>query len=198
MRMSSRKFTVNEVFETMQKIAEMSGSGSKDSKIKMLAGLLAASGPIEARYITRFALGDLRLGAGDATILEALSKMSTGDRKFKEELEGAYNICCDLGTIGEVLAKQGVKGIEEFRVTLFKPIRPALAERLPTAEQILERMRGKCAVESKYDGLRVQIHMDRKAKRIEIFSRRLERITDMFPDLVKAAFAELKGDKVIL
>ena len=166
----------------------------------MLAGLLAASGPIEARYITRFALGDLRLGAGDATILEALSKMSTGDRNFKEELEGAYNICCDLGTIGEVLAKQGVKGIEEFRVTLFQADRGL---RSPSAFRPRNRNTGsdgpgKCAVESKYDGLRVQIHMDRKAKRIEIFSRRLERITDMFPDLVKAAFAELKGDKVIL
>ena len=197
-RMSKEKFEINEVFETMLKIARTGGEGSKDAKIKMLANLLAASKPLEARYIVRFALGQLRLGAGDATILEALSKAATGNREFKPKLEEAYNICSDLGLVGETLMKEGKKGIEEFRVTLFNPIRPALAERLPTAEEILERMHGRCAVESKYDGLRAQIHLDRKAKRVEIFSRRLERLTEMFPELVEAAMKEVKADKAIL
>ncbi|MDE1874006.1 MAG: ATP-dependent DNA ligase [Candidatus Micrarchaeota archaeon] len=197
-RMSREKFEINEVFETMLKIARTGGVGSKDAKIKMLANLLAASTPLEARYIVRFALGQLRLGAGDATILEALSKAATGDRELKPKLEEAFNICSDLGLVGETLMKEGKKGIEDFRVTLFNPIRPALAERLPTAEEILERMRGECAVESKYDGLRVQVHMDRKSKKVEIFSRRLERMTEMFPDIVGAALKEINADKVIL
>jgi DNA ligase-1 len=197
-RMSREKFEINEVFETMLKIARTGGEGSKDAKIKMLANLLAASTPLEAKYIIRFALGQLRLGAGDATILEALSKAATGERKFKAELEEAYNICSDLGLVGETLMKEGEKGIKEFKVTLFDPIRPALAERLPTAEEILERMHGKCAVESKYDGLRVQVHIDKKNKRVEIFSRRLERMTNMFPDIVSAALKEVNAEKVIL
>jgi len=197
-RMSREKFEINEVFETMLKIAKTSGAGSKDAKIKMLANLLAASTPLEARYIVRFSLGQLRLGAGDATILEALSKAATGDRNFKPKLEEAFNICSDLGLVGETLMKEGKKGIEEFRVTLFNPIRPALAERLPTAEEILERMHGRCAVESKYDGLRVQVHMNRKSKRVEIFSRRLERMTEMFPDITSAALKEVNAENAIL
>ncbi|MGI0141760.1 MAG: ATP-dependent DNA ligase [Candidatus Micrarchaeales archaeon] len=190
-RMSSNKYNLSEVFDTLKKIAITSGEGSQDLKIKHMSELLAASNPIEARYITRFAMGTLRLGLGDATILESLSKAATGERKLKGELENAYNLCSDLGEVGEVLFKEGVKGIEHFKVTLFKPIRPALAERLPTAEEILEKMHGKAAVESKYDGFRVQVHVDKKSKRVEIFSRRLEKVTHMFPEIVKAALEEL-------
>jgi len=196
-RLSKKKFDVNEVFETMTKIAATSGAGSKEAKIRLLAGLLAASGPTEVRYLVRFALGNLRLGAGDATILEALSKSYTGERKAKEELESAYNRCCDLGAVAEVLEKSGMKGIENFKVTLFKPVRPALAERLPTAEEILERMHGKCAAESKYDGLRAQIHVQKGQKRVEIFSRRLEKVTDMFPEIAKASLSEVDCKEVM-
>ena len=196
-RMSSRKFEFLEVFDTLHKIATTSGEGSQDVKIRMMSELLAASTPIEAKYITRFAMGTLRLGLGDATMLEALSKASTGDRKLKKELENAYNLCSDLGGVGEVLFREGVKGIENFKVTPFKPIRPALAERLPTAEEILEKMGGKCSVESKYDGFRVQVHVDKKNKHVEIFSRRLERVTHMFPEIVKAAMEELSVHSAI-
>ena len=190
-RMSSKKFSFTEVFDTLHKIATTSGSGSQDGKIRLMSELLAASSPVEARYITRFAMGTLRLGLGDATILEALSKTSTGERKMKSYLENAYNLCSDLGEVGEVLFEKGIGAIEHFKVTPFKPIRPALAERLPTAEEILEKMGGRCSVESKYDGFRVQVHVDKKSKRVEIFSRRLERVTHMFPEIVKAALEEL-------
>jgi DNA ligase-1 len=197
-RMSGRKLDVNEVFGTLQKIAITSGAGSKDLKIRMLASLIGDGTPKEAKYVVRFAMGQLRLGVGDATVLEALSKMETGERKFKAELETAYNICSDLGRVGEVLAKEGTRGIEEFKVELFNPIRPALAERLPTAEEILERMHGRCAVESKYDGLRAQVHIDRKRGKVEIYSRSLERLTGMFPELVKAALTEVNAKETIL
>jgi DNA ligase 1 len=197
-RMAGRKLEINEVFAMLQKIAVTSGSGSKDLKIRMLASLIGDGTPEEAKYVVRFAMGQLRLGVGDATVLEALSKMETGERKFKGRLETAYNICSDLGRVGEVLAKEGTKGIEEFRVELFNPIRPALAERLPTAEDILERMRGRCAVESKYDGLRAQVHIDKKKGKVEIYSRSLERLTEMFPEIVKAALAEVSAKDAIL
>ncbi|HVA83257.1 MAG TPA: hypothetical protein VNF06_03775, partial [Candidatus Aquilonibacter sp.] len=163
-RMSTNKYSLIEVFDTLKKIAGMSGSGSQDIKIRLMSELLAASTPQEGKYIVRFAMGTLRLGLGDATILEALSKASTGERKLKPQLENAYNLCSDLGEVGEVLLKERIGGIEHFRVTLFKPIRPALAERLPTAEEILEKMKGRASVESKYDGFRVQVHMDKKSK----------------------------------
>jgi DNA ligase-1 len=196
--MGRKHLSINDIFEMMKKIAETSGQGSQDTKIKMLSELLVYSTPLEARYILRFALGTLRLGVGDATILEALSKSKTGERSFKEKLEAAYNMCGDLGKVGETLFKEGTNGIEHFKVSLFSPIRPALAERLPTAEEILEKMGGKCAVESKYDGLRAQIHIDKRHNRVEIFSRRLERLTPMLPEIVSAALAEVSAKEAIL
>ena len=195
--LSKRHFEADYVFESMHKIAKTSGTGSQDTKIKILVELLASSSALEARYIIRFALGKLRLGAGDATILEALSKAFTGDRKSKPELENAYNICSDLGKVGEVIGEKGMSGIRHIRVTLFSPIRPALAERLPTSEQILEKMNGRCAVESKYDGFRVQVHFDRKNNKVAMFSRNLENTTPMFPDIEKAAISEVSAKEAI-
>jgi DNA ligase-1 len=193
-----RSLKIRDVYNTMRKIADSSGAGSQNVKIKLLSELLTSSTSIESRYIIRFALGTLRLGVGDATILEALSKSYAGDREFKSRLEDAYNICNDLGEVGETLAEKGKAGIENMHISLFKPIRPALAERLPTAEEIMEKMHGKCAVESKYDGLRAQLHMDKKSGKVEIFSRQLERLTAMFPDICKAALNEIPANKIIL
>jgi DNA ligase-1 len=196
--LSKKKLEINDVFASMLRIAGTSGQGSQDLKIRMLVELLASSSPLEARYLIRFALGTLRLGAGDATILEALSKAYTGSRESKPKLENAYNLCNDLGRVGQILSEKGMAGIERMKVSLFSPIRPALAERLPTSEAILERMGGRCAIESKYDGFRVQVHIDRKEKRVEMFSRNLEKTTDMFPDLAKAALLEVRAGEVIL
>ncbi|MDE1768264.1 MAG: ATP-dependent DNA ligase, partial [Candidatus Micrarchaeota archaeon] len=196
--MGKKGLTTNHVFEAALKIAKTSGEGSQDMKIKMLVEMLAAGSPLDARYVMRFVLGTLRLGAGDATIIEALSKMATGEREAKADIENAYNICSDLGRIAEVLVEKGLPGVKKIKVSLFSPIRPALAERLPTSEEILHRMGSKCAVESKYDGFRVQLHIDKKSKKVRMFSRNLENTTEMFPDIAKAAFSEIKADEVIL
>ena len=195
-RMSSKEYTVNEVYETMRKIASTSGEGSKEQKIKMLANIVAASTPMEAKYVVKYPLDELRLGVGDATVLEALSVVGTGDRKFKNELEHAYNLCSDLGLVAESVAKGGEKAIRNFHITLFKPIRPALAERLPTAEQILEKMHGKCMVEQKYDGFRCQVH--KNGSKIKIYSRRLEDTTAMYPDLVEAVQKQIRAESLII
>ncbi len=194
--MREGRLTVNEFYGTMKKIAGLSGSGSKELKIKSLASVVGAASPQEAKYAAKYPLDELRLGLGDATMLEALSLAYCGTRDKKTELENAYNICSDLGLVGETISSKGIDAIERFRVTLFKPIRPALAERLPTAEEIIEKMHGKAAVEQKYDGFRCQIHKD--GRKVRIFSRRLENTTEMFPDLVKAAIEEVKGDRLIL
>ena len=195
-RMSSKEFTVNEVYDTMRKIAATSGSGSKDIKVKLLANLVAASTPLEAKYIVKYPLDELRLGVGDSTILEALSIVAKGDRSLKDELETAYNLNSDLGAIAEASIAGGEKTAKGFGLTLFKPIRPELAERLPTAEEILEKMGGKAAVDQKYDGFRVQAH--KKGDKVKLFSRRLEDTTAMYPDLVEAIQKEVHAESVII
>jgi len=194
-RLDSKKYTISETYERVGKIAETGGEGSKERKIGMIADMIGSATPTEAKYTVRYILGQLRLGVGDSTIMEALSVIGTGDRKFKEEIERAYNICSDLGLVARELAEKGPKAIAGFKVTLFKPVRPALAERLPTAEQILERMHGIAAVEQKYDGFRVQVHKD--GNTVRLFSRRLEDTTDMFPDIAKAVKEEVGAKRII-
>jgi DNA ligase-1 len=195
-RMGSRKHSVSDIYDSMLKIATTSGQGSKDTKIKMLAEMIAYSSPAEAKYVGRYPIGQLRLGVGDATILEALSVMETGDRKFKEGLERAYNLCSDLGLVGKELKKNGKETITRFKVSLFKPIRPALAERLSTAEEIISKMGGEnISVEQKYDGFRCQVH--KQGKKIKLYSRRLEETTAMFPDIVRSVIEEVDADDAI-
>ncbi len=195
-RMGSGSYTVGMVYDSMLKIAKTSGKGSKEMKTRILADMIASSTPLECRYLIRYPMGQLRLGVGDSTILEALSVAKTGDRKSKKELEGAYNICSDLGIIAETLFKKGIKGVEAIGITLFKPIRPALAERLPTSEQIIEKVGGRCAAEQKYDGFRCQVH--KSGTKVKIYSRNLEETTEMFPDIVSATQRSINADKAII
>ena len=185
-----------EVYDSLMKIAKTTGAGSVDRKIDMLTGLLSKTGPKEAKYIIRFVLARLRLGIGDPTIMDSLSKAVTGDRmKLRPAIERAYNICSDLGLVAKTLFDKGEKSLSGFRIKVGAPIRVALAERLPSAEDIIKKI-GKCAVETKYDGLRLAVHKNKD--KVEIFSRNQGRMTDMFPDIVKAIKHQIKAKTAII
>ncbi|MDD2655624.1 MAG: ATP-dependent DNA ligase [Candidatus ainarchaeum sp.] len=188
----SEQLTIAYVYAALMKIAKSSGKGSQEEKIKRLVELYHNSKPLEARYITRFVLGQLRLGVGGPTILDALSFSEKGDKSLREGLDHAYNLCSDIGYVARKF-KEHPHRMGEFKMEVFKPIMPALAERLANAGEIVKRL-GKCAVESKYDGFRMSVH--KKGGRVEIFSRRLERITPSFPDVVKAV-EKLKPEEII-
>jgi len=192
----SHKLEVEEVYNQLMKIAETGGGGSVDKKIAMLSGLLSNCSGLESRYIIRFVLGRLRLGVGDPTLMDSMSKALTGDRmELRKDIERAYNLCSDLGKVASVLFNKGVNGLKEFKVSVGSPIRMALAERLPSAEEIIKKI-GKCAVETKYDGLRLQIH--KQGDKVEMFSRNLERMTPMFPDVVEGIRKQIKLKNAIL
>ncbi len=189
--------TVDDVYGMFDKIAHETGQGSIDSKLKHLATMLGKASPIEAKYITRMALGHLRLGVADMTILDALAISLGGGRESRPILERAYNRSSDLGFVAKTLSEGGIRAIELLKVAVGNPIRPMLAERLSDPKAILAKMNGRCAAEYKYDGLRIQAHFS--DKEIKLFSRRLENITDQFPDVQKLLRKAVKGgDGVIL
>jgi len=193
---ASKAPSISEVYESLYKIAQLSGSGSSDRKIDTLAGLLAKVSAMESKYIIRFVLGGMRLGIGDPTIMDSLSKAITGDRmQLRPEIERAYNMCSDLGLVAKTLFEKGIPGLKQFKVSVGSPIRMALAERLPNAEDIIKKI-GKCAVETKYDGLRLAIH--KQGEKIDIFSRNQERMTPMFPDIIKGIRQQVKAKSAIL
>jgi DNA ligase-1 len=187
--------SITEVYNSLMKMAQTTGAGSVDRKINALSGLLTQVSAKEAKYIVRFVIGGLRLGIGDPTIMDSLSKAISGDRmEIRPEIERAYNLCSDLGMVARALVGKGIKGIASFKIQVGSPIRMALAERLPSAEDIIKKI-GKCAVETKYDGLRIQWHL--KDGDVDLFSRNQERMTPMFPDLVKGIKAQIKAKSAI-
>ena len=192
----STPLTVERVYETLDKIAKSTGLGSVDTKLAQLAGLLADASPSEAKYIVRTVTGRLRLGIADMTVLDGLAVAFGGGKGTREMLERAYNISSDLGRVAKVVAEEGIEGIKKFKVLPGEPIRPMLAERLSTSEEILEKLGGKCIAEYKYDGERIQAH--KTGDKVILFSRRLENITDQYPDGVKYIQGHVKADDAII
>jgi len=202
--------TLSKVFENFSRIARAEGSGSQELKLKLMAELINSAKPLEGKYIIRIPLENLRLGIGDPTIMDALAILFLNEFKklnprivkeieneFKKEediqrqlkfkvralIESKYNIYSDLGGLTFILKDKGLKGLNDLNITLGVPIRPTLAERLSSAEEIIEKL-GKCLVEAKYDGFRLAVHKDKN--NITIFSRNQEDMTEMFPEIVNA------------
>jgi DNA ligase-1 len=182
------------VYDELLTIARTSGEGSIGQKIQRFADLLRRLSPLEARYVVRFAMGQLRLGIGEPTILDALSVAAAKDKSLRPELERAYNLCSDLGLVAKTLFATGEKGLKGFTAQVGRPIRMALAERVATASEIVQRL-GKCRVERKYDGLRLQCH--KRGNQVEMFSRNLKRMTPMFPELTAATQRQVKAKEAI-
>ena len=158
------KLTIHELFEKLHKMASSSGAGSQDLKTNLLAGLLQKSSATGAKYITRIALGTLRMGVGDMTVLDALAIAYTGDKSNKDVLEQAYNICPDIGIIAETLAKKGLNEVKKVDVYVGRPIKMMLGQRVKSLEEAQKKIPGEVTVEAKYDGERIQAHKNNKGK----------------------------------
>ncbi len=181
------------VYDQLRALAEDAGPGSQLRKRERLADLLKSASPLEGLYILRIVTGRLRLGVGEATILEAMAQALLGDRKKRPLLERAYNLTSDLAYVAE-LALKGEEALAHVQVQVGKPIRMMLAERLPDAEAILKKL-GPHLAEYKYDGERVQVHFD--GERFWVYSRRIENITHQYPDLLEALRVHLKRPYIL-
>jgi len=186
--------SVVEVHQRLYEIAAASGAGSQQAKLDGFTGLLRDLDASAAKHLVRITLGKMRLGIGDPTVLDALSFAKKGDRSLRPVLEAAYNRTSDLGLIARTLWDAGEPGLEALKVSAGHPLRPQLAERLPNPEAVIKKL-GMIGVQPKYDGLRVQIHKD--ADKVSIFSRNLESMTEMFPELVAAASALQVGSVIL-
>ena len=189
--------TVEQLYKHLQTIEHISGIGAQEGKINALYELTKQLDPISAKYVARIVIGKLRLGFSDMTIIDALSWMEVGDKSLRKQLENAYNMCADIGLIAQTLKDGGIEAISDVKITVGIPIRPAAAERMPTAKAIVEKL-GNCVAQPKLDGFRLQIHLDKtKAKSvIRFFSRNLIDMSYMFPDIAQAV-ADLDVQELI-
>jgi DNA ligase 1 len=183
-RLGTEPLRVDEVYSELSRIATSGGEGSQELKIRILVELIARATPGEAKYIVRFALGKLRLGVREMTIVDALSvAFADGSKEARAAVEAAYNRSSDLGLVAQHVAEKGLAGLQDIGIEVGRPIRPMLAERSPDLADVLKRMDGPAAFEYKYDGLRVQAHLPARGP-VKLFSRRLEEISAQFPELI--------------
>ena len=193
---SAESITLERVYDTLFKIAKLEGKGSQDMKIKYISSLLNDATTNESKFILKILLGTLRLGIAENTLMDALAIAFTGEKSNRVLIENAYNVSSDLGYVSEVVAKQGINGIEKFEITIFNPIRPMLADRVKSEEGVIKKFQDEFAAEYKLDGERAQIH--KKGDEIIIFSRSLEKITQYYPDIVEKIPNLLICDECIL
>ena len=194
------EITILDVVKILTDIAKTNGEGTVEKRITLLSDLLKKVDSVSAKHLVRIPLGNLRLGIGDPTILDALATAKLGDKKQRHYLEGAYNRTSDLGLIAKTLwtcknSVEAVEKVEKLQVTVGKPIRSELCERLPTPQKVIEKMK-EVDAQYKYDGFRVQIHKD--GNRVSMFSRNLENMTHMFPELIEGTLRQVKAKSVIL
>lgn len=183
----AHELTLTQVYQRLCAIENISGVGSQEEKRQTIVALLHELDPVSAKFVVRIIIGKLRLGFSDMTLIDALSWMIEGNKSLADTIEAAYNICADIGYIAHLLKASGIQALNNVSVTVGTPIRPAGAERLPSAHAIMEKL-GDCVAQPKIDGFRLQIHYDRTKKptqQLAFFSRHLTDMSAMFPDLAQ-------------
>lgn len=185
--------SVRDVYERLLKIAGDGGTGSQERKQELIRKLLDELDAVSAKYAVKIILGKLRTGFSDMTVLDSLSWMVAGDKSKRKEIEIMYNVRADLGEIAAEIVKY--RKPREIEPEVGTPILMARAERAKNPAEIWTR-NGRCAVEYKLDGLRIQAHRSQESG-VRLFSRGLEEVSAMYPDIVEGLQEQIKEDCIV-
>ncbi len=172
-----------EVDEAFARIARLRGRGSILGRTRLLAALFGRAAPDEREFLVRLLSGELRQGALAGLMEEAIAAaagVAVGEIRRAAMLSG------DLGEVARVALSEGQPGLAQFRLRVFSPLQPMLAQAAEDLEDALRRL-GEAALEYKLDGARVQVH--KSGSEVRIFSRRLNDVTAAIPELVEAVRA---------
>lgn len=189
------KLETSKVFDNLHKIFEIEGKGAVDKKMSLLAELLSYTSGLEAKYIMRTVLSDLRIGVAGAILVDALAKAFSYGEESKKKIQQTYDFANDFLVVFESASK-GENALNEIKISPGKPINPMLAVKCESIEDAFETCGRPCAFEYKYDGFRLMIH--KVNGKIYLFTRRLEDVTKQFPDVVEAVDKNVKGSSFIL
>ena len=215
----SQELDVAKVFSNLRKLAEMVGTGTVDKKIQLIAELMTSANPSEAKYIVRTILEELRVGVGEGSLRDAIiwanfseklgikynrdeNDIELDEEKRKEYnnyveiIQRAYDLTNDFSSVAEITKEKGLDGLKKVDLIVGIPIKVMLAIKVDNIEEGFERVGTPAQIEYKYDGFRMQVH--KKENKIWIFTRRLEHVTEQFPDVVKVIKEHVKGDSFII
>ena len=187
------KLSVDKVFSNVIKLMEIEGKGAVDKKMSLIAELLGNASGLEAKYIVRTLLSDLRVGVNSPSIVEALAKAYEIE---SEKIQNAYDMCNDFALVFDA-CKKGVGELDKIGIIPGRPMNVMLAVKVESIDEGFEAVGKPAAIEEKYDGFRVVVSKDEKGE-IKLFTRRLEEVTKQFPDVVKVISKSVKGRSFIL
>ncbi len=212
-----QELDVQKVFSNLQKLAVTGGEGSVDRKIKLIAELLTSARPEEAKYIIRNVLEELRVGVGDSILRDAIVwaylfpeltydfkknqiELRQADRKkynlVVRYVQEAYDLTNDFAKVAEKAASHGIDGLKNIALSPGKPLKVMLFQKAANIANAFERVGRPCALEYKIDGFRIQIH--KTSGKISLFTRRLENLTEQFPDVIDSVKNNITGEDFII
>ncbi len=187
-----RKLTIMEVRRSFETIAETAGSGSREKKERLTEALLSLASSLEAKYLVKIFIGEMRTGFYEGLMEQSVSKA------FQIPLETVQKASMTIGDVGEVatIAKtEGKEGLSKIGFRVFRPVRLMLAQTSSDVAEALKEHGGKTAFEHKLDGARVQIH--KRGDDVRIFSRRLTDVTASLPEIEEMVRKNVKAEKAI-
>ncbi|MDO5851290.1 MAG: ATP-dependent DNA ligase [Methanobacteriaceae archaeon] len=173
----TNKLTVNKVYSNLRKIETITGKKSQNKKINLILELYVSASAKEAKYITRTITEQLRIGVGEGTVVDAIAKAYDVNKK---SVEKALMLSNDLGYVADK-ARISEDELKKITLTPGKPVKPMLAQLSEGIKETVSELK-EVICETKYDGIRVQIH--NKNGKINIFTRRLENVTNALPEVV--------------
>ena len=188
-----KTLTILEVRRNFEAIAEASGPGSREKKERLLEALLSNSSPVEAKYIVKILIGEMRTGFHEGLMELAVSKAFRIPHTL---IQKAVMMRGDIGEVAYLAKKGGKDALTNISFRIFHPIKPMLAQMAENVEEALKEHRGKTAFEYKLDGARIQIH--KLGDEVRIFSRRLTDVTASLPEIVEIVRKEVKAKEAIL
>jgi len=188
-----KTLTIIEVRRSLEAIAGTVGTGSREKKERLVEALFSRASPLEAKYLVKIFVGEMRTGLHEGLMEQAVSKA------FQVPPEMVQRARMIVGDIGEVAAKakaEGKEGLSKIGFRVFRPVELMLAQMADGVAEALKEHKGKSAFEYKYDGARVQIH--KLGDEVKVFSRRLTDVTESLPEIVQIVAENVRGKEVIL
>ena len=215
----SQDLTIDKVFDNLRKLAELEGSGTVDKKVALISELLTSAKPLEAKYILKTILTELRIGLGEGAIRDSIVWAYFGKdigieydkkenemilpednretyQKYADAVQEAYDLANDYSVVAKLAKEKGLKGLENVELEAGKPIKVMLFKKADNIADAFETIGRPAEFEMKYDGFRIQAH--KLNNKIILYTRRLENVTKQFPDVAEYIKEHIKGDSFII
>jgi len=198
----SQELTTKKVLENLRKLPELIGRGTVNQKLALISELLTSAHSLEAKYIVRTLIGDLRIGVASGTLRDSIvqtcfkPKSMEEKKEFREIVQNAYDKATDIAVVFEK-AQKGIKELQKIKLTPGHPIKLMLAQKAESIEDGFDKCGSPCAFEYKYDGFRMLMNKQESGE-IRIFTRNLDEVSKQFPEVVEYLKKHIKAKSFML